>query len=171
MIVNKVFNCGINEKKKDKKTWTKIVEITLVVALYAGIIVIYNFTSKNEPKIDTGEVKNEKLDIIPSQEVKSYPSEPREEFEGVFTAYNAEVNQTDNDPTIMASGKEVYVGAIACPSKYDFGTKIKVNGKTYTCEDRMAKRFRDGEYFDIYMDSQEEALSFGRQKLEYEVIK
>ena len=90
-------------------------------------------------------------------------------IEAEFTAYSAGDGYTPG--TVMASTKEVYEGAIACPTKYDFGTKIKVNGKTYTCEDRMAKRFRDGEYFDIYMHSQEEALSFGRQKLEYEVIK
>jgi len=92
-----------------------------------------------------------------------------ESLSGEFTAYSAGDGYTPG--ITMASGKRVYEGAVACPSKYDFGTKIKVNGKTYTCEDRMAKRFRDGEYFDIYMHSQEEALSFGRQKLEYEVIK
>ena len=90
-------------------------------------------------------------------------------MEAEFTAYSAGDGYTPG--TVMASTQEVYEGAMACPSKYDFGTKIKVNGKIYTCEDRMAKRFRDGEYFDIYMHSQEEALSFGRQKLEYEVIK
>jgi 3D (Asp-Asp-Asp) domain-containing protein len=90
-------------------------------------------------------------------------------IEAEFTAYSKGDGYTPG--TTMASTKEVYEGAVACPSKYDFGTKIKVNGKTYTCEDRMAKRFRDGEYFDIYMESQDEALRFGRQQLEYEVIK
>lgn len=90
-------------------------------------------------------------------------------IEAEFTAYSAGDGYTPG--ITMASTKEVYEGAMACPSKYDFGTKIKVNGKTYTCEDRMAKRFRDGEYFDIYMYSQDEAIEFGRQTLEYEVIK
>lgn len=90
---------------------------------------------------------------------------------GEFTAYNSEVGQTDADPETMASNKKVYAGAIACPTKYAFGTKIKVAGKTYTCEDRMAERFRDGEYFDIWMESENAADNWGRQTLEYEIIK
>ena len=89
--------------------------------------------------------------------------------EAEFTAYSAGDEYTPG--IIMASTKEVYEGAMACPIKYELGTKIKVSGKIYTCEDRMAKRFRDGEYFDIYMDSQDEALSFGRKNLEYKVVK
>lgn len=86
-------------------------------------------------------------------------------IEGEFTAYA--VGDGFTPGTVMASGKEVYVGAIACPIKYAFGTKITVQGKAYTCEDRMAQRFRGGEYFDIFMDDQNEALSFGRKKLQY----
>lgn len=92
-----------------------------------------------------------------------------ESLNGEFTAYSAGDGYTPG--TTMASTKEVYEGAMACPSKYELGTKIKVNGKTYTCEDRMAKRFRDGEYFDIYMASQDEAIKFGRKEIAYEVIK
>jgi 3D (Asp-Asp-Asp) domain-containing protein len=92
-----------------------------------------------------------------------------ESLNGEFTAYSAGDGYTPG--IIMASTKEVYEGAMACPSKYAFGTKIKVGGKTYTCEDRMAKRFRDGEYFDIYMADQDKALGFGRQQLTYETIK
>jgi len=94
-----------------------------------------------------------------------------ESLKGEFTAYNSEVGQTDADPLIMASNKKVYAGAIACPSKYAFGTKIKVAGQIYTCRDRMAQRFRDGEYFDIWMESETAADNWGRQKLEYEIIK
>jgi len=97
--------------------------------------------------------------------------EESEAIMGEFTAYNAEVGQTDDEPEIMASTKKVYAGAIACPIKYEFGTKIKVAGKIYTCEDRMAKKYRDGEYFDIYMESGEEAGNWGRRNLTYEVIK
>lgn len=99
------------------------------------------------------------------------PKAPQNAKTGEFTAYNSEVGQTDADPEIMASNKKVYAGAIACPIKYSFGTKIKVAGKTYTCEDRMAEKYRDGEYFDIWMESGVAADNWGRQTLEYEIIK
>ncbi|MDA3837241.1 MAG: 3D domain-containing protein [Nanoarchaeota archaeon] len=84
---------------------------------------------------------------------------------GEFTSYSAGDGFTPG--IIMASGKEVYEGAIACPARLDFGTEIEVNGNTYTCEDRMAKRFRDGNYFDIYQDNQDESLEFGRRQLAF----
>jgi len=104
-------------------------------------------------------------------EPKAPQTAKSEAIQGEFTAYNSEIGQTDADPEIMASNKKVYAGAIACPTKYAFGTKIKVAGQTYTCEDRMAQRFRDGEYFDIWMASGEVAKNWGRQTLEYEIIK
>jgi len=39
---------------------------------------------------------------------------------------------------LMASGKPVYVGAVACPRFLPLGTKIEVDGSTYRCEDRYA---------------------------------
>lgn len=102
----------------------------------------------------------------------SYEAFPPEgiKLTGIFSAYSADESQTDSDPLTMASGKKVYQGAIACPSKYEFGTKIVVNGREYTCEDRMNARYRDKEYFDILMSSYEEAIQFGRKQLEFHVI-
>jgi 3D (Asp-Asp-Asp) domain-containing protein len=91
---------------------------------------------------------------------------------GVFTAYTPSVAETDSTPRIMASGNEVYVGAIACPSAMDFGTRIRIIGMgLYTCEDRMARRHRIKKHrFDIFMNTRKEALRFGVQKLKYQVV-
>ncbi len=91
---------------------------------------------------------------------------------GVFTAYTPSVAETDSDPRTMASGNEVYVGAIACPSILEFGTRIRIPGMgLYTCEDRMARRHRRKKRrFDIFMNTRKEALEFGVRKLEYEVV-
>jgi 3D (Asp-Asp-Asp) domain-containing protein len=86
-----------------------------------------------------------------------------------FSAYTSRVSETDSDPFTMASGKKVYDGAIACPLKYKFGTKIEVKGKVYTCEDRMNSRYQNGEYFDIWFESYDEAIKFGRKDLTYMV--
>lgn len=98
---------------------------------------------------------------------------------GEFTAYSPSVDQTDDRPREMASGKEVYEGAVACPDviiiregKRIFGTKIEIEGRgVFTCEDRMAKKHRDKEHkFDIFMESEDDAWDFGRQNLNYKIL-
>jgi hypothetical protein len=39
---------------------------------------------------------------------------------------------------LMASGRAVYVGAVACPRFLPLGTKVEVEGEIYRCEDRYA---------------------------------
>lgn len=85
------------------------------------------------------------------------------------TMYNSDPAQTDDTPFVMASGKTVGDGYIACPPKYKFGTKVEIKGKIYECQDRMNKRYHDGEYFDIWTLQKSDALSFGRQQLSAKV--
>lgn len=66
---------------------------------------------------------------------------------------------------ITASGKRVSEGMIACPSSIPFGTKILIDGVTYTCEDTGSyiKFTQDGTMrVDIYVSSHSEALRRGR---------
>jgi hypothetical protein len=54
----------------------------------------------------------------------------------------------------MASGKIVYEGAVACPRNLKLGTKVIIDGKTYTCEDRYATWLdatRGAPTFDIFV--------------------
>lgn len=91
-----------------------------------------------------------------------------EDYEYIYaevTAYNADIAQTDDRPREMASGKEVYDGAIACPIYLALGDKVVIEKKIYTCEDRMAQRFRNSHHYDIFMEDKDEALTFGRQPL------
>jgi 3D (Asp-Asp-Asp) domain-containing protein len=85
----------------------------------------------------------------------------------IVTAYNSEVKQTDSSPTVTASGKLVGKGVIACPRNLPFRTEVIILGQIYTCQDRMALK-NDGK-FDIWMSSRQEALKFGRQKLEVKI--
>lgn len=66
---------------------------------------------------------------------------------------------------VMASGKQVYNGAIACPTFMKLGTKIKIQGQEYICEDRMAKKYRNGNFIDKWYSSCSDALKWGRKKL------
>ena len=83
------------------------------------------------------------------------------EVRAIITAYNPTEAQTDSTPNIMASNKEVYEGAIACPRYLKLGTLIEIDGKVYVCEDRTHKK-NDG-IFDILMFGEEEAINWGRQ--------
>jgi len=81
-------------------------------------------------------------------------------------AYNSENRQTDEFPAITASGAYVREGALACPERYPFYTIAKIQGRFYMCVDRMAKKYRDKDVFDIWMPSRKQALDFGKQKLD-----
>ena len=56
---------------------------------------------------------------------------------------------------------------MACPRRFPFGTKVRIDGKIYRCEDRMNARFDDR--FDIWKPSSAAARSFGKRELEVEV--
>lgn len=100
-------------------------------------------------------------------EAVSVPASVEEWEEAVFTSYSAGDGYTPG--TVMASGKKVYVGAVACPRGLNLGTVIETeDGRRLTCEDRKAARF-DGE-FDIYASTVDEALRFGRKSMKYKII-
>lgn len=79
-----------------------------------------------------------------------------------------------NGGCLTASGKYATANiTVACPRKYKFGTKIKIDGKTYECQDRTAdwvqKKF--GDTFDIFSDETlKQAFKFGRKKLNVEIL-
>lgn len=85
------------------------------------------------------------------------------------TAYTSSVEETDDEPLITASGEMVRHGTLACPSKYKFGTVVSINGKEFICEDRMNKRFRHTERFDIWFESKSDALAWGKKELKIKV--
>jgi len=76
-------------------------------------------------------------------------------------SYNSLPEQTDDTPFIMANGKTVYDGAVACPSYLTFGTNVLIEGRLYTCEDRMHENYRTGNNFDIWMPDKADSLEWG----------
>lgn len=129
----------------------------------SGVFVRYEYSSLVTP--EKWEYENPAINTVQAKEVETV-----EEWKiAEFSAYTASVDETDGNPLIMASGKIVYIGAIACPRYMKFGTVIELkNGKQYTCEDRMNVRYNNN--FDIFMVEKSEALAFGRKALEYKVI-
>ena len=94
----------------------------------------------------------------------SSPTAPSYRVYAILTKFTNRPEETDDTPNIMASGKRVYIGAIACPANLPFGTTIEIDGKIYTCQDRMNLRYRNKNHFDIFEFNLTEAINFGRQK-------
>lgn len=93
------------------------------------------------------------------------------------TAYTAGYESTGKKPNhpaygITASGAKVKENrTIACPPSYPFGTEIYIPyfKNVFTCEDRGGA-IKDGK-IDIYMKNLNDAIEFGRRKLEIRIIK
>lgn len=79
-----------------------------------------------------------------------------------LTAYCACAKCCGKTDGITASGTKATAGrTIAAPSNFAFGTKLEINGKVYTVEDRGGAI--QGKRLDVYFDSHQEALNFGRK--------
>lgn len=96
------------------------------------------------------------------------PEPPPTVVRAEITAYSSSADETDDEPDVNASGTRPSHGSLACPRYYDLGTEFLIDGKRYTCDDRMSKRFPDR--FDIWMESKEEAIRFGVRTLPVEVL-
>jgi hypothetical protein len=103
-------------------------------------------------------------------------SNPANSSLATITAYSTDPHGYQQTSCLSASGKnlcQMYdqgINTVACPSKYEFGTKFLIEGTEFECWDRMAARFRQVERYDIYMGEGEEglerALNWGIRHLE-----
>lgn len=110
----------------------------------------------------------------PTTQGRSYSSSERytkqlSRFDVIVTAYSSTVDQCDDSPFITASNTHVHDGTIAC-NFLPFGTKVifpnKFGDKVFTVEDRM----RDSWKIDIWFETRQEALQFGKRTLEAVVV-
>lgn len=167
------------------KGWNAIADILSLAVVLFGLNTLIEFlkdSSGTEVRVYEI-VRASNREVSQAEAMPQMPAHKNGEsgysLSGEFTAYSPSVRQTDDRPREMASGKEVYEGALACPDaiiiregKRVFGTKIEIEGLgVFTCEDRMAKKHRDKEHkFDIFMESEDDAWDFGRQHLNYKVL-
>jgi 3D (Asp-Asp-Asp) domain-containing protein len=113
--------------------------------------------------------------ILPTTKTTATYSKPEElrSFQIVkaeVTKYSSEPGQTDDSPFITANGDYVGKGTIACPARFAFGTEIEIDGQTYFCNDRMAERYRAGNYFDVWTESTPDAIEWGRRQKEIKIF-
>lgn len=77
------------------------------------------------------------------------------------------------DVCLTAIGEDTKAAiTVACPRAFRLGTKVRIGGHEYICEDRTAKWVEEkfGGTFDIFTENQTEAINFGRQKLAVEIL-
>lgn len=67
---------------------------------------------------------------------------------------------------ITASGKTAKVGM--CAANLPFGTEIIIKGKKYVVEDRLSERYKNR--IDLYINSHNSALEWGKQVLKVEIL-
>lgn len=78
-----------------------------------------------------------------------------------------EVSAYTHSGGVMANGQHPYVGAVASDD-LPLGTTVIINGYTYVVADRFGGGYTD--MIDIFVDSEEEAIQFGRQYLDVTVV-
>jgi 3D (Asp-Asp-Asp) domain-containing protein len=84
------------------------------------------------------------------------------------TSYSSDPAETDDTPDITASGTHTHAGTLACPRRYPFGTRVKIAGIEYVCEDRMNRKYPDR--FDVWSPSKEAATAWGLQAMTVTII-
>ena len=91
----------------------------------------------------------------------------------VATAYSSTPDQTDSTPFITASGDHVRDGIVAA-NFLPFGTQFKIpayyGNKVFTVDDRMNARYDGMHTIDIWFNSRQSAIDFGRQRLAIELL-
>jgi 3D (Asp-Asp-Asp) domain-containing protein len=99
------------------------------------------------------------------------PAEARYSTVRAITAYSSTVDQCDDTPFITANGTHVHDGIVAA-NWLRFGTRVRIpeayGDKVFVVADRMNPRFDNR--LDIWMAERSDAVKFGLQRLEVEVL-
>ena len=143
--------------------------------------VTYKVTYKNEVEISRQEISSEiikePVNKIVQVQTKTITSRTSSRISGTsgqsgvykVTAYCACSQCCGWNTGITASGKMATANhTIAAPKTFSFGTKVVINGVTYTVEDRGGAI--QGNRIDVYMNSHAEALRWGVRYLYVEVL-
>lgn len=98
---------------------------------------------ETQPSTDAPDSPKLAPDSVVEQKTSNVSNERSENTYHV-TGYNLFSSQTDDTPCIGASGKDlckIPYKTAACPRKMPLGTKVRIDGEVYTCEDRLAMKY------------------------------
>lgn len=162
MIINDEIPRWLKEKKDRKQAQEKkarTYQNILLFILTLLVIGIAFFTSR---------IEGEKVVYVAQRAEASEIK--REIVRAVITAYTSSVDETDDRPWETASGSRAGKGSVACPNSLAFGTHILIAEQEYTCDDRMNKRYRDTNHFDVWVETKDKAFAWGRRELSVEIL-
>lgn len=78
------------------------------------------------------------------------------------TAYTASLEECGKTDGITASGIKATEGRTIAADHLPFGTKVEIDGHTYTVEDRFGGGYTNK--IDVYFENYADAIEFGRQQ-------
>ena len=109
------------------------------------------------------ELMEKELEEKKPQETSNKEQNRKQVISCHVTAYTVGDAYTPSDT--MANGEKAHAGAVA---SYDLplGTKVRINGVVYTVKDRCGVP----NTIDIYMNSKQECMRFGKKYMEVEIL-
>ena len=89
------------------------------------------------------------------------------------TGYSSTESETDETPFITATGKYVFPG-VAASNVLPIGTRFRLpslfGDRIFVVEDRMHSRYNGKKWVDVWFDSQDKALKFGKRFSSIEIL-
>ena len=79
-----------------------------------------------------------------------------------MTAYTASFEECGKTDGITASGTKATEGRTIAADHLPFGTKVEIDGRLYTVEDRFGGGYSNK--IDIFFNNYSDAINFGRQQ-------
>jgi 3D (Asp-Asp-Asp) domain-containing protein len=150
---------NLDEEPPLHKDW-----ITLFIWGIIGLFIILAILVSVKPKVNLDNYRNFYDNYVVQSECQSLP---KYSVLASISAYTPRKEETDSAPFITASGEMVRNGIVA-NNCLPFYSIIEIEGEKYVVLDRMNKRYGCG-FYDIFTWNLDEALNFGRQKLEVKV--
>lgn len=149
--------------------------------LYVSALLLANELSIKQQTINTlqNKVNEQSIEILEFEKDHEADQTVNERYNqstslGMFeiTAYcpcskcSSSWNRTTSTGTIATSNRTVAVN----PSVIPYGTHLNINGMEYVAEDTGGAMREKPHLIDVFMESHEEALIFGRQKAEVFIL-
>ncbi len=157
-------------REKTAKTLSQGIWLFLIMTIFAEILFPHAILA--EEPISLNDEMHEEI-LVPARRGMTETIKEQVVENGIVwaTAYSSTPDQTDATPFTTANGKHVYDGLIAA-NFLPFGTKVRFpeifGEKIFTVNDRMNRRYNYR--IDVWMTSRDQALRFGVQKMQYEVL-
>ena len=145
--------------------------VALVVLLIFTIPVCVMTEKISVQAVEVSEVTEVSEPIIEQEYTTAVAEREYIEVTATLTAYCPCVKCCGKSDGITASGTQATAGrTVAVDTRLiPYGTEISIDGKTYIAEDRGGKV--KGYTIDVFFDSHEEALNFGRQTKTVKIYK